>query len=367
MKIIHVLGPSAGGRGAYVEALATEMTGLGHRVCVAGPGETLTRFHFPRPVALGKQRLGFSGRFLDLLRGADVVHAHGYQAAALVAAYFTGLFPPGHRPVFAITWHNELLPRGWRLHRDLAVAAWPLRFANLVSAVNHHLCDQARHLGFSEAFWSPAPSLKVPGLLAQPPLDKAAKRVARRHLFADTPGFDPGLPLALSVARWSVQKGLETAAAAFVSLPTPVNWVVIGDGDVDYARRATHVATGRQVRHGEQFLLPGAANNVEDYLRAADVFVMTSKSEGWPLSVQEAMAAGLPVVSTRVGGVPEILRGCGFLVDVGDALGCANAIEAALEDAGKCQGAAARQRAAGFETFATLARRWLQRYEQSLP
>lgn len=365
MKIIQVLGPSAGGRGSYVEALAEEMVGLGHRVCVAGPGETLARFHFPKPVALGKQQLGFSSRFLDLLRGADVVHAHGYQAAALVAAYFTGFFPLGHRPVFAITWHNELLTNGWKLHRDLAVAAFPLRFANLVSAVNHQLCDQARHLGFPEVFWSPAPSLKVPGLLAQPPLDKAAKRVARRHLLADTLDFDPNLPLVLSVARWSEQKDLETAAAAFVALPTPVNWVVIGDGDPDYARRATRVAAGRQVRHGEQFLLPGAASNVEDYLRAADVFVLTSKSEGWPLSVQEAMAAGLPVVSTPVGGVPEILGECGFLVPIGDAPGFATAIERALGETGKELSHAARQRAQGFETFATLARHWLQHYAES--
>lgn len=363
MRIIQVLGSSAGGRGQYVAALSREMSALGHQICVVAPRATLERFDFPKTLAMGNRRLGFSRRFLRLCRGADVIHAHGYQAALLVAGCFE-LFWRKHRqhPVFAITWHNDFLTHGWRRRLDLALAGFPLGFATLVSAVSNQLCDQARELGCAEVFWSPAPSLKVPQLLAQPPVATESKLELRRALFADAPGFDVNLPLVISAARWSEQKDLETSGAAFVALHTPVNWVVLGDGNPEYARRAGLVAAGRRVQRGEQFLLPGAVANMEDYLRAADVFVLTSKSEGWPLSVQEAMAAGLPVVSTPVGGVPEILGGCGFLVPVGDAAGFAAYIESALGDAGKRQGSASRQRAAGFETFATLAQYWLRRY-----
>jgi glycosyltransferase involved in cell wall biosynthesis len=52
----------------------------------------------------------------------------------------------------------------------------------------------------------------------------------------------------------------------------------------------------------------GVRSDIPDLLRAADVFVFPSRWEGNPLSVMEAMAAGLPVVATAVGGVPELVE-----------------------------------------------------------
>jgi glycosyltransferase involved in cell wall biosynthesis len=67
---------------------------------------------------------------------------------------------------------------------------------------------------------------------------------------------------------------------------------------------------------------------VPDILRASDVFVLSSDYEGNPLSVLEAMAAGLPVISTAVGGVPELVQHgtTGLLVPAGDACSLAEAI-----------------------------------------
>jgi len=75
----------------------------------------------------------------------------------------------------------------------------------------------------------------------------------------------------------------------------------------------------------------------EDHLRflaAMDVFVLPSYREGMPLALLEAMAAGLPVVATRVGGVPEVLRDNvdGFLIDPGDAVGLTDRIRRLLRD-----------------------------------
>lgn len=72
--------------------------------------------------------------------------------------------------------------------------------------------------------------------------------------------------------------------------------------------------------------LLGVRRDVPDILNALDVFAMSSSTEGLPLVVLEAMATGLPVVSTRVGGIPTVLDEgqTGFLVDAGD--------EAALRD-----------------------------------
>ena len=65
-----------------------------------------------------------------------------------------------------------------------------------------------------------------------------------------------------------------------------------------------------------------------DILRASDVFVLSSRWEGNPMSVMEAMAAGLPVVSTGVGGVPELVQhgATGLLVPAGDAHALAEAM-----------------------------------------
>ena len=71
---------------------------------------------------------------------------------------------------------------------------------------------------------------------------------------------------------------------------------------------------------GDRVRLVGERRDVPELLAGADVFVLSSASEGMPVSVLEAMAAGLPVVASRVGGVPELVVDgeTGLLVEPGD-------------------------------------------------
>jgi glycosyltransferase involved in cell wall biosynthesis len=80
--------------------------------------------------------------------------------------------------------------------------------------------------------------------------------------------------------------------------------------------------------------LLGERSDVAELLRAAEIFVLSTRSEGLPLSVLEAMAAGLPVVASDVGGVPELVVDgeTGLLVPPGDPGLLAAAIERLLED-----------------------------------
>jgi glycosyltransferase involved in cell wall biosynthesis len=79
--------------------------------------------------------------------------------------------------------------------------------------------------------------------------------------------------------------------------------------------------------------LLGKRADVPEILNAADVFVLSSDYEGNPLSVMEAMAAGKPMISTAVGGVPELVEdGCGLLVPPRDAQALSKAMSHMLEN-----------------------------------
>jgi glycosyltransferase involved in cell wall biosynthesis len=94
-------------------------------------------------------------------------------------------------------------------------------------------------------------------------------------------------------------------------------------------------------------------------MQAFDVFVLTSNSEGCPNVILEAMATGLPVVSTSVGGVPELVTDeTGILVPPGDDAALADAIRQLLDDPARRQamGQAGRRRAVEHFSLETMIR-----------
>ncbi len=141
-----------------------------------------------------------------------------------------------------------------------------------------------------------------------------------------------GLPstgrLLLGVGRLVPGKGFDVAAAALAALPADVELVLVGDGP----ERATITAAGgARVR----FLGALPPEQVAMAYRAADLFVLPSEREGWPNVVTEALASGLRVIATRVGGIPQILgdpvpRELGALVPPRDGAALAAALHQAL-------------------------------------
>ncbi len=109
------------------------------------------------------------------------------------------------------------------------------------------------------------------------------------------------------------------------------------------------------------------AGIVEQY-RAADVYVQPSLSEAFPLPVLEAMAAGLPVVASRVGGIPEAVQDgqTGLLVPPGSAPALAEALLALLadQDRRRALGAAGRQRALEAYPWDVIAQELCEQYQR---
>ena len=138
-------------------------------------------------------------------------------------------------------------------------------------------------------------------------------------------GVPPAAPLAGIIARLTEQKAHRYLFDAIASTPelNALQLLVVGDGDLREQLRAQVERLGLASR--VHFL--GARRDLGDLLAAVDLFVMPSLWEGLPLSMVLAMGAGLPVVATRVAGIPEVVLDTetGLLVPPADvpALGAA--------------------------------------------
>ncbi len=159
-------------------------------------------------------------------------------------------------------------------------------------------------------------------------LDRFPRRAPR-------PCGDP--PVVLIVGRLVESKGSGTLLDAVAELRRRgrrIDVEVIGDGEfrAELDRRITAADLGGQVRILGQL----ATEQVAARLAAADVFCLPSSTEGIPVSIMEAMAIGVPVVATPVGGIPELVgESTGVLVPVGDAACLADAIEGLVTDEGE--------------------------------
>jgi len=171
----------------------------------------------------------------------------------------------------------------------------------------------------------------------------------------------PGPPRILSIARMVPEKDHDTLLAAFYhaaqAYPEAELWLV-GDGP----RLDAVKALARRLLPGGQVKFLPPREDLRPLLHQASFLVLSSQTEALPNVVLEAMAAGLPVVATRVGGVPELVESgrTGWLVNPGDAPGLAAALSQALADseARQAMGRAGRERAVEHFSLETMARQY---------
>lgn len=138
-----------------------------------------------------------------------------------------------------------------------------------------------------------------------------------------------------TVARIDPQKDLHTflKVAEIVVAHTPkIKFVIAGDGKHDELSKLKNDIKDMGLENS--IILTGHRNDIHDIYASMDIFLMTSIMEGLPNTVLEAMAMQIPVVSTAVSGVPEIISDheTGFLCGIGDARGLAKSIITLIED-----------------------------------
>jgi glycosyltransferase involved in cell wall biosynthesis len=252
--------------------------------------------HVRREVSLWRDPLGLA-ELIALCRRVrpHVVHANSSKAgvlgllAAALAAVPVRLFSAHGWPFL---WNSG--PRGG-MYRSAALLIG--RWATTVVCVS----EAERRAGLAARICRPERTVMIPNAV------DVSRAPRARH--------EGGTPTIISVGRLAAPKDFATLARALAGLEAGSfrAWIV-GDGP----GRAALGAEVERLGLGPAVRLLGERNDVPELLARADVFVLSSRSEGLPLSMLEAMAVGLPVVGSAVGGIPELAAGCGFLAPAGD-------------------------------------------------
>jgi glycosyltransferase involved in cell wall biosynthesis len=199
-----------------------------------------------------------------------------------------------------------------------ALQRFAFRRFDAVVAVSQPQADQLRAGGVSDRRLHIIPNALAPH---SAPLERAAAR-AQLQLPAD------GL-LAGWVGRVSREKGVDVFIDALSSIGDRViQGAILGDGPERAAEQARAEALAPA-----RFLWLGAVPDAARYFPAFDMFVLSSRTEGLPMVLLEAMAANVPIVATNVGGIPDLLSPAeGLLVPPEDSKALASAMRAALDD-----------------------------------
>ena len=358
MKVAFVLGTTAGGTGRHVQMLAAGCAARGLQAEVFAPGETQCTFPFGPGVTVRTVEFADRPRSRDgwaVLRlrqlitrsGAGVVHAHGLRAGALTALALA-FIRPGRRPPLVVTVHNTPPPAGatGAIYRVLErVVARGAAAVLCVSADLEERMLRAGARGVGRAL-VPSPAVSPGGASPAVGLGGAglpgagAADTVRKELTGGT-----GQPVVLAVGRLAEQKdfaSLIDAARQWADLdPVPL-LAIAGIGPLAGSLAARAAPLGPAAR----FL--GPRPDVPALLAAADVFVLPSRWEGQPLILQEALAAGCPIVASRAGGIPDLTGDdAALLVPPGDVDALAAAIRRMLTDRAFAQrlAAGARERA----------------------
>lgn len=356
LRILHLVAPcEAGGLERVVHALAIGHRRRGHDARVAAIFAEEEEHAFLQPLrdaGVPVHSLLLPGRgylrerrsVAALLRELqpDVLHTHGYRPNVVDTGVARKLGVATISTVHGFTggdWKNRLYERLERL---------ALRRLDAVVPVSRPLAELLRSDGVASERLHLLPNAWFE---RQPPLGRVE---AREELRVPEGTFHLGW-----VGRLGHEKGLDLLIEALPHLADlPLVLSVLGDG----REREPLTARAAELGVGERIRWHGTVPEAGRFFPSFDAFVLSSRTEGTPIVLFEAMAAGAPIVATRVGGVPDVVTGAeALLVPPEDPMALAAALRTVQRDpaaaAERARAARERlQREYGSEP-------WLDRYE----
>lgn len=286
----------------------------------------------------------------------DIVHSHS-QIGSLVAVYLKmrGLAPLIVRTAhITIEWGKG--PFRWLLRYLFTNWIFP-RVFDVQVAISEEIKKQLQN--YSGPGSKGKPIIKIPNALST--------EYERISILENQPRAFPRNVnwKIVSVGRLAKQKGydnlIKSMPAVLIKHPN-AHLTVVGEGK----ERATLQALISRLHLNDHISLIGQQPNVAEILIASDLFVLPSYFEGLPTVILEAMACGIPVISSRLPGVMEIIedKESGLLVEPGNVVDFANAISQAMESESELNRirTAAFQRLENFQ-MDVIAREHLQVYQ----
>ena len=357
MVILHVAAPAwVGGLESVLYALAAGHRRADHQVCVisvVAPAEAEHPLHEALrradvdvvPVVAGTGRYTRERAAVGAectARGVEIVHTHGYRPDVVDAPVARKLGIP------TVTTVHGFTGGGIKNHFYEWLQRRSCKGFDAVVTVSRPLADRLARDGVPRQRLHVVPNC----LASRVPVGRSQ---ARRSLGLPEDGFIVGW-----VGRLSREKGPDVLLLAFARLAElPIDLSIIGSGRLDRDLRAAARSAGVADRVTWHGAVPGA----DRLLTAFDCLVLSSRSEGVPMVLLEAMGAGVPVVATRVGGILDVVsEGEAMLVPPEDNHMLAEAIRTVFSEPERAHRKAAAARARVESEFAL--EPWLARYEQ---
>jgi glycosyltransferase involved in cell wall biosynthesis len=249
-----------------------------------------------------------------------IVHTHLAKAGTIgrIAARLAGVLAVVH------TYHGTVFRGYFGGMKSRAVVGVEQTLSHITTRIVAITPSQRREL-IELGIGDERKVVEIPlGFDLAPFLDPPDQNVARDRL-----GLPRDVPIVAIVARLVPVKDVSLFLRAMAKVPAPALAVVVGDGELRASLEEESAALGL----GGRCRFVGWQSDMSSFYAAADVVALTSRNEGSPVSIIEAMAAGRAVVCTAVGGVPDVVRpGTGVLVPSGDEAAFAAAITALIGD-----------------------------------
>lgn len=218
--------------------------------------------------------------------GADLVHSHGFRAD-LLAGRAAG---PKVRKVSTV---HGFTGGDWKLRMYERLQIRSYRDYDAVVAVSRSVVTRLEGQG-----------VRQPKVVLLPNAWTSSTAQLTREEARRTLSIPPDATVAGWVGRLSPEKGADVLIDAAARLrETPIRFSIVGDGP----ERAGLAARAAQLGVADRITWHGLIASAGRLMPAFDLFVLSSRTEGTPIALFEAMAAGVPVVATAVGGVPDVL------------------------------------------------------------
>jgi L-malate glycosyltransferase len=356
MKIGITCYPTYGGSGTVATELGIELAKRGHEIHFVSYAQPYRLPHFLERVYFHEVEIARYPLFeyppYDLALAAamhevalreelDVLHAH-YAIPHATSAWIAKQMIGADHPLRVVTTlHGTDITLVGQERSFLEITRFSIARSDGITAVSEYLKrETVRHFGIA-----PDAIEVVPNFVDTERYARASHPCRRRLL------SDEGERVVMHISNFRAVKRVTDVIRTFARIRArvPSRLVMVGDGP----ERAEAAAEAERLGVQAHVLFLGKQDSVAELLACADLFLLPSESESFGLSALEAMSSGVPVIATRIGGLPEVVAHgvSGYLAPVGAVEEMADAGIALLSDDAHWKETSRAARAVAVEGF----------------